>query len=127
MRAAAAADGHRALELRDDGRCRRTIGTSAGSRITYLPPTGRLPSQADYVLRLVRQGRESGTGAAGERDKQVTSPGPAALVRPRWAMHAGPAAASSRAGETGPPGPGRMRSLKVLVSGGDRCLTFCAG
>ena len=64
------------------GRCWRTFGTSAGSRISYTSPTGRLPSQADYVLRLVRQGRESGTGAAGERDKQVTSPGPAALVRP---------------------------------------------
>jgi hypothetical protein len=86
-----------------------------------------VPSQADYVLRLVRQGRESGTGAAGERDKQVTSPGPAAPVRPRWAMHASPAAASSRAGETGPPGPDLMRSPQGVSVERGRCLTFCAG
>jgi hypothetical protein len=109
------------------GRCWRTFGTWAGSRISYTSPTGRLPSQADYVLRLVRQGRESGTGAAGERDKQVTSPGPAAPVCPRWAMHAGPATASSRAGETGPPGPGLMRSPQGVSVERGRCLTFCAG
>src|SRR5215211_4208005 len=41
----------------------------------------------------------------------------------RWAMHAGQAAASSRAGETGPPGPGLMRSPQGVSVEGGRCLT----
>jgi hypothetical protein len=88
------------------GRCWRTIGTSAGSRISYTSPLDGYPA---------RRTRCSGwSGKAGDRAPErrvsVTSrsppPDPPLWCGPRWAMHAGPAAASSPSGgRRAPRGP----------------------
>ena len=102
-------DDLQAMEARAAGRCWRTMGTSAGSRIGYRSPTDGLSSQATTCSGWSGKAR----GRAVKRRVSVTCwsrpPGPAAPVPP-WAMHAGLAAASSRAGETDPPGPDLMRS-----------------
>jgi hypothetical protein len=108
------------------GRRWRTIGTSAGSRISYMCHHWTVTQPGGVRAPAGQAGPGSDTGAAGERDKQVTSPRTRRSGAPRWAMHAGPAAASSRVGETGPPGPGLMRSPDGVSVRGGRCLTFGA-